>query len=218
MNICGRPEGVLYSARAGIREGWRELAKRPLEVVALVLCVLLGASAYAATPRRPFRFVVYGGTEGDAPGHPAIVKQIVKVRPEVVLHAGGAVGRGAKATRWKRFREVIAPILAIASFYGCPSKDEGAPLIAPRPSCPKPEVRGHRYYSFDYRGVHFVALDVNEPYDDKSAQTSSARPSATSCARPIFSGIRFSFAIGLRWSFRARAISTIGPPRTEWFT
>ena len=147
------------------------LAKRPLEVAALVSCVILGASAYAATPRKAFRFVVYGGTEGDAPGHPAIVKQIVKVRPEIVLHAGGAVGRGAKASQWRRFREVIAPILAIASFYGCPSKDEGAPLIAPRPGCPKPEVRGHHYYSFDYRGVHFVALDVNEPYDDKSAQT-----------------------------------------------
>ncbi len=153
---------------------------------ALLATFLATTAARAAEGSKPFRFVVYGGTEGEAQGHPAIVKQIVKVRPELVLHAGGAVGRGASAAQWRRFRQTIAPILAIASFYGCPSKGEGAPLIVAKPGCPKPDLRGRKYYSFDYRGVHFVALDVNERYDANSPQTRwLAKDLAAADGKPI---------------------------------
>lgn len=157
-----------------------------IPAAALLGALVLMDAAQAAADEKPFRFVVYGGTEGEAQGHPAIVKQIVKAAPEIVFHAGGAVGRGARMTQWRRFRQTIAPLLAIASFYGCPSKGEGAPLVAPKPGCPKPDLRGRSYYSFDHRGAHFVALDVNQPYDSNSPQTRwLASDLAAAAGKPI---------------------------------
>ena len=171
---------------------------------------LLGQACGGAGQEKEFRFVVYGGSQGTGPAHHAVVAQIVKLRPELVLHAGGLVGGGRQASDWKRTLAVTKPLREICSFYGCRGRYEKSAFCEPRQGLPQPQSKGLSYYSFDHRGVHFIALDTELRVSRDDEQTEWLRedlPRARASHVVVFSH---------RAVFGAAGRNTIGNGRMFW--
>jgi len=137
----------------------------------LVWGALLGQADAAAAAAEGFRFVVYGGSQGSGPLHEAMVAQIAKLRPALVLHAGGFVGGNQRVADWRRSLEVVKPLLDLCSFYGCRGRNESSALCEAHEGFPQPDLKGVSYYSFDHGPVHFIALDTELPLNRDDRQT-----------------------------------------------
>ncbi|MBI3268436.1 MAG: metallophosphoesterase family protein [Planctomycetes bacterium] len=116
----------------------------------------------------PFTFVAYGDSRSAPATHRAVADRIVALRPDLVLHTGDLVEDDAKDEQWRtQFFDPLRPLL------------RGVPLY---PSLGNHERKGRnfqryfdlpaarRYYSFDYAGGHFVALDAGYPGVSAAAQ------------------------------------------------
>jgi hypothetical protein len=128
--------------------------------------------AFEQGQSQALRFVVYGGSQGSGEPHRAIVRQIVKLRPELVVHTGGLMGGRYRVSDWRRSLEITRPLRALCSFYGCRGRYERSAFCEPHEGFPNPQVKGVSYYSFDYKDVHFVALDteLRVSRDDKQTR------------------------------------------------
>lgn len=132
------------------------------------------------------RFAVYGGSEATGPEARAVVAQMVQLRPDLVAHAGGMVG-STQVARWRDFEQLTAPLTQICSFYGCRGRGETRAYIAARSGCPEPRLLGDNFFSFDFRGAHFVFLDTEQRVDRDDPQTRwLAADLASAAERPIF--------------------------------
>ena len=139
-------------------------------IVLALLCGLVGGLAWAGEAR-PFRFLVVGGTEGERPVHHQIIAQMVKVRPELVLHVGDAVRDGRKPKQWQAFDRITKPLTEICPLYPVHCKKDGARLFGGRFRMPDGTLRGQTYYSFVHRNACFIALDSTLGVRPKDAQT-----------------------------------------------
>jgi len=162
----------------------------------LLSCLLLGvigggaglASEAGGVGRaKEVRFLVYGGTDGTGDAHAALVAQMVKLRPELVAHAGGLVGTDQSAAAWRAFKTAVEPLLAVTSFYGCRGMGESSAYCEPRPGFPQVPRGGVCYYSFDYRSVHLVFLDTERRVEKRDPQTAWLdRDLGEAAGKPIF--------------------------------
>lgn len=118
-----------------------------------------------------FNFEVYGDSRTGHVAHQQIVNQMVSLNSDFVLHTGDLVNSGASLDDWNTFLSIVAgyrmkPIKngLTANFY--------------------PSIGNHdypldyydalfgfsHYYSFDYLGYHFIALNTSEGYTVGSDQ------------------------------------------------
>ncbi|MFP4058390.1 MAG: metallophosphoesterase family protein [Candidatus Brocadiia bacterium] len=138
----------------------------------LLLAVAVGwGAACAAGEKGPVRFVVYGGTEGSGPHHRAVAAQVAKLRPELVLHCGGLVADPARPEAWQAFEAFTAPVFESAPFYACRGREDVSVFAKGKVRPEGVSWGGTTYYSFDHRGLHFVALDSALRVTAKDPQT-----------------------------------------------
>ncbi len=123
-----------------------------------------------------FRFAVVGDSGSGSPEESAIVELIDAAQPELVLHTGDiAYGAGTNAQVEARFLAPYEPLLDHVPVYASlgnhdAATDGGAPLLAAT-VLPTNDVDGSsHFYSYDWGGVHFVALDSNQSLAPGSAQ------------------------------------------------
>jgi len=119
----------------------------------------------------PLRFVVYGASEGDGDAQRALVGQMIKLKPELVVHAGGLVENRRREADWDAFDAVTKPLRDLCPFYPCPGPGEVGTAYASRFQLPSGSARLCPYYSFDRKGVHFVVLDSRTPARRDDPQT-----------------------------------------------
>jgi predicted phosphodiesterase len=85
-------------------------------------------AAFITAPREdsaaPFRFLVYGDNRSDDAAHAAVVRAMVPVASEFILHTGDFVEDGASAAQWQNFFEIEAPLLITRSLFSCVGNHE----------------------------------------------------------------------------------------------
>jgi acid phosphatase type 7 len=59
----------------------------------------------------PFRFLVYGDNRTDHAAHAAVVRAMVPVASDFLVHTGDFVENGASAAQWQKFFDIEAPLL-----------------------------------------------------------------------------------------------------------
>jgi hypothetical protein len=127
----------------------------------------------AASDCSGFRFVVYGDTQSGDSVHRAIVKQMVDLTPDFILHTGDLVESGKFVSEWNRFFKIEEPLLRIAPFY---------PTLGNHEEYDRNHI-DHYYldifhlpgnelwYAFEYGNARFISLKVDgyplkEPFPD----------------------------------------------------
>lgn len=127
----------------------------------------------AASDISGFRFVVYGDTRSGDRIHRAIIRQMVDLAPDFILHTGDLVENGKAVSEWNRFFRIEEPLLRIAPFY---------PTLGNHEEYDQNHI-DHKYldifhlpgnelwYSFEYGNVRFICLKVDgyplrEPFPD----------------------------------------------------
>ncbi|HUT34774.1 MAG TPA: hypothetical protein VNE39_14895 [Planctomycetota bacterium] len=144
------------------------------------------ASALASAGEGDLRFVVYGGSEGTGDTTRSVIAQVVRLRPDLVAHAGGMVGN-SRLTQWVAFHQIAEPITSLFPFYGCRGRGEKRAVIQSRGDAPEPRLFCDNYFSFDYRGAHFTFLDTERPIFKDDPQTRwLADDLASAEGKPIF--------------------------------
>ncbi|MEW5945424.1 MAG: metallophosphoesterase [bacterium] len=115
----------------------------------------------AKVPGEDVRFVVYGDSRSNELVHKSIAGMIAGEKPDFVLNTGDVVGDGKEPSHWARFFRGVSRLAGSVPYYvsiGNHEKDH--PNYFHYFSFPGNE----HWYSFDYGGSHFVALDSNMPY------------------------------------------------------
>lgn len=120
-----------------------------------------GGEPDAEEENAPVHFVAYGGCEGANAAHRALVAQMVKLKPELVIHTGGMLGGSRQARDWKAFDEVTKPLRDLCPFYPCRNSMEGR-LHLSGIEFPEAVGKSQPYYSFDHKGLHFISLDSSQ--------------------------------------------------------
>jgi predicted phosphodiesterase len=110
-----------------------------------------------------FRFVVYGDTRGGDGVHRAIIKRVVAIAPDFVLHTGDLVESGLYTSEWNNFFKIEAPLLRIAPFY--PTLGNHEDYDPNRNSNHYLDIfhlpGNELWYAFDYGNARFISLKVD---------------------------------------------------------
>ena len=117
----------------------------------------------AAPDQTTFRFAVYGDTREGAWTHRMLVAQMIKARPDFVIHTGDLVEFGDCQSCWDEFFMIAAPLLRSAAFY---------PTLGNHEDDQSPYARTNyfdifhlpgveRWYAFDYGNAHFISLKAD---------------------------------------------------------
>ena len=121
---------------------------------------LLAVMAFAA----PVRFAIIGDRTGDHQDsvHEKIVAEIAKAKPEFVITVGDHI-EGYEQTdtlkldqEWQEYKAIIAPLKV--PFYYTPGNHD---ITFDNALGTYERNAGKPYYSFDYKGLHFVVLDAS---------------------------------------------------------
>lgn len=72
----------------------------------------------------PFRFLVYGDNRSDDAAHAAIVRAMVPVASDFLVHTGDLVEDGAVPAHWQTFFDIEAPLLSTRCFLACVGNHE----------------------------------------------------------------------------------------------
>jgi uncharacterized protein (TIGR03437 family) len=118
----------------------------------------------------PFQFLVFGDS-GDGSSHQLkVAQQMVKEQPNFVIHVGDiAYESGTYSEFTANYFEYYFTLMRQACFFTIAGNHEyytnnSAPYLAyaapPTNNSPVAFDEG-RYYSFDWAGIHFVAIDAN---------------------------------------------------------
>ena len=90
-----------------------------------------GAQKYGALTTAPrddsadsFRFLVYGDNRSDDTAHAAVVRAMVAVPSDFLVHTGDFVESGASAAQWQTFFDIEAPLLRERSLFSCVGNHE----------------------------------------------------------------------------------------------
>jgi len=128
--------------------------------VAFLAVLLLAVVAVAA----PVRFAIIGDRTGGYQDsiHEKVVAEIAKAKPEFVMSVGDYIegyqqtDTAKLAEEWAEYKAIVAPLKV--PFYYTPGNHDitfDNALGAYERNAGKP------YYSFDYKGMHFIVLDVS---------------------------------------------------------
>jgi acid phosphatase type 7 len=72
----------------------------------------------------PIRFLVYGDNRNDDAGHAAVVRAMVPVTTDFVIHTGDFVADGASPAQWQTFFDIEAPILTSRCLFSAVGNHE----------------------------------------------------------------------------------------------
>jgi hypothetical protein len=118
-------------------------------------------------PPAPLRFAVYGDMR--YPGHEAhrtVVDALVREAPALVINTGDLTDVGSDESNWQRYFDVTAPLGAIAPVVPVLGNHDaaraGAGAVKTWELFAMPQPAPPFYTSFDFAGVHFIALDTND--------------------------------------------------------
>ena len=121
-----------------------------------------------------WRLVVYGDNRSNPDTHRAIVEQIKKFNPDIILNSGDLVARGKEYDLWKA--QYFDPLRGLAEYvpiFPClGNHEQNADHYYNYTSVP--DENGEVYYSFDYANAHIIALNSNRrdaPFQLGEAQT-----------------------------------------------
>jgi 3',5'-cyclic AMP phosphodiesterase CpdA len=136
----------------------------PFIAILLAISLLAGPVCAAKAKAQPFTFVVIGDNQNVAasPGPPPVFKEMVgeiaKLKPAFVLHVGDFVPGSSDMTKLKRqyweFKKVMDTV-GVPYYLALGNHDGGGKAAHQLFQ----ELFKKTYYSFDYRGSHFVVLD-----------------------------------------------------------
>ena len=117
----------------------------------------------AASDQTTFRFAIYGDSREGAWTHRMIVSQILKARPDFVIHTGDLVEFGDCEVCWDEFFRIAAPVLRSSPFYPTLGnhEDDQSPFAetAYFDIFHLPGIE--RWYAFDYGNAHFISLKAD---------------------------------------------------------
>lgn len=122
----------------------------------------------AASPGKPFTFVVIGDTQSQ----PEVVARCSELahmhRPNLVVHAGDLVSTGSTKSDWTgHFFPNMQPLIAHAPLMPVlGNHEQDAEHYYRYMSLPEPE----RWYAFRYGDAEFFMIDGNRDLSDQSAQ------------------------------------------------
>lgn len=153
------------------------MKKQKLLIVGAIFIVLIffsntvSAEIQDRTTDHLFDFEAYGDTRTGHLVHQQIVDQMVPLNSDFVLHVGDLVNSGDSMSNWDTF-------LSITSGYRDKAIKNGLernfyPSIGNHdlPLTNYDSIFGiDHYYSFDYKGFHFIALNTSESYISGSDQ------------------------------------------------
>lgn len=143
-----------------------------------VLFVLLSAMSFAETleglAEAPIRIGILGDRTGNHQGtvHAEIVQEVARMRPDVVIGVGDMIEGYSEDTaavnaEWREYHQILEPLGDIPFYPTCGNHDITNETMAE----PFESHFGSSYYSWDYRGVHFVMIDNSRWWE--SAQLES---------------------------------------------
>lgn len=72
----------------------------------------------------PFRFLVYGDNRTDDAAHASVVRGMVAVQSDFLVHTGDFVENGASKAQWQTFFDVEAPLLRERPIFSCVGNHE----------------------------------------------------------------------------------------------
>ncbi len=72
----------------------------------------------------PFRFLVYGDNRTDNAAHAAVVRAMVPVASDFLVHTGDFVEDGASPAQWQKFFDIEAPLLGARCLFSCVGNHE----------------------------------------------------------------------------------------------
>jgi hypothetical protein len=113
----------------------------------------------AAPDSSGFRFVVYGDTRSGDRVHRAMIRQMVDLTPDLILHTGDLVENGKAVSEWNRFFQIEAPLLRIAPFYPTlGNHEEYDQNHIDHPYLDIFHLPGNElWYTFEYGNVRFIS-------------------------------------------------------------
>lgn len=163
----------------------------------------------AAAPSAPtslLRFAVYGDTRDGHDVHRQLVEDVVSFRPALVLQTGDLVHHGGSADEWRTFDDITGAMRRQIPYYPARGNHDVAPEGYYEQRVTQPVLSGNKlYYSFEKGGVHFVAIDTQQPLGPASEQ---GRWLETDLAKAQASG-------RVIVPFFHKAIFSIGPHATQ---
>ena len=130
----------------------------------------------SAIPTQPtnradrFDFIAYGDTRDGHTQHRTLVNYIIALNPDLVIDTGDLVNSGRKDDGWDTFLEIIEPLAQKIPYYTVRGNHDKGRNNYERRFAPPNDSGTDRYYAFDYKDVHFIALDTNDPIGKRSPQ------------------------------------------------
>lgn len=131
-----------------------------------LLCLFAGYASAAKTEEIPVRFAIIGDRTGDCqPGiYEKIVAEVERMKPDFVITIGDYIQGYTDDSiilkkQWEEYKSLIKP-LTIPIYFTPGNHDITSDTALPFYQ----RYIGKSYYSFDYRGMHFIVLD-NSRYD-----------------------------------------------------
>jgi hypothetical protein len=125
----------------------------------------------ADSAQSDFSFAVFGDTRSGVSIHKKIIKRMVAIEPDFVLHTGDLVESGRFHSEWNRFFRIEGPLLRIAPFYPTLGNHEehdigfSDSLYVDIFHLPGNEL----WYAFDYGSARFICLKLDaNPREDLS--------------------------------------------------
>ena len=119
----------------------------------------------APTEEKEFTFLAYGDTRTHQKKHKLLADEMAKdeTDPRLVLNVGDLVTNGKETDEWLTFSQAIKELGATTPYYSAIGNHEhNARKYYNNLALPEGGGQaGSEWYSFDYAGVHFIALDSN---------------------------------------------------------
>ncbi|HND10676.1 MAG TPA: metallophosphoesterase [Pseudomonadota bacterium] len=118
----------------------------------------------------PFLFLVYGDCRDRDSDHQAVVRAMLKERPDFVLQTGDMVSRAGDVGQWRRYFAAVSPLIRSVPMYPALGNhelrgDPDASHFFRYFVIPGDRKRRPVYYAFRYGNSLFVSLDGNSPLD-----------------------------------------------------
>ena len=110
-----------------------------------------------------FSFIAYGDTRSHPDDHAAVIRAIVRLRPEFVLQSGDLVAAGGNPHQWTQFDGIIAPLRsARIAYYPSRGNHDVGPYYIKEVREPYDSGTGY-YYGFTRHGARFLMMDSLDP-------------------------------------------------------
>jgi 3',5'-cyclic AMP phosphodiesterase CpdA len=122
----------------------------------------------SAIPAQPvdradrFDFIVYGDTRNGHATHRTLIDHMLALNPDLVLSTGDLVSQGRRNHEWDTFLEIIKPLAQKVPYYTIRGNHDKGRNNYEKRFAPPNNSGTDRYYSFDYKSVHFIGLDTNQ--------------------------------------------------------